>query len=206
MQTSNPEYPIQIALPEDRELNRWWGLFWLGQAARFILCIPHFLVLIALGIAAFFGALILWIPILIFGRVPVLWCKLGTEIISRGARVNAYWLYLFPGRYPELGIGEAGPLAVQVRPGDTSINRLWGIPFVGGFARAIVLIPHFVVLGVLGTVAGFVAAWVWIPVLLNGRYPDVAMKVMGLTLRYQSRVVAYLFFLPVPYPPFDFGM
>ena len=206
MQTSSPDYPIQLALPEGREINRWWGLFGLGQVARFLLCIPHLLVLIALGIAVMLGSLIMWIPILLFGRVPTLWCRLGTEIITRSARVSAYFLYLFPGDYPALGAGEAGPLEVQIKAGDTSINRLWGIPFFGAFARFVVLIPHLVVLGVLGTVTQFIAAFVWIPVLINGRYPEIAIKVVGLTLRYQARVTAYLLMLPVPYLPFDFEM
>lgn len=206
MQTSSPDYPIQLSLPQGRELNRWWGLLWLGQAARFFLAIPHLLVLLALGIAALFGGLVVWIPILIFGRVPTLWCRLGTEIITRSARVSAYWMYLFPGEYPPLGAGEAGPLDVQIKAGDTSINRLWGIPFIGGLARFIALIPHFVVLGALGSLTGFIALWVWIPVLRNGRYPEIAIKVVGLTLRYQARVTAYMFMLPVPYPPFDFEM
>jgi hypothetical protein len=46
-----------------------------------------------------------------------------------------------------------------------------------------------------------VALVVWIPILINGRYPDLGMKLMGWFLRYNARVSAYAALLPVPYPP-----
>jgi hypothetical protein len=193
-------YPISVTLPEEREVNRWWGLPWLGMLVRAILAIPHFIVLFVLAILFGFGMYIVWIPILINSKVPALWCKIASELISRCTRVSAY-LLLFPGAYPALGMGASGPVTVSIDNGDRSINRLWGIPLFGLLARLIVVIPQAIVLMVLGIVLYLVMLVLWIPILINGRYPELAMKLVGMYLKYNARVNGYASFLPVPYPP-----
>jgi hypothetical protein len=205
MEAAAPAYPVGVTLPQERALNRWWGLLWFGMFVRYILAIPHFIVMAVLGIALYLGAIIVWIPILIYGRVPALWIKLAGELINRGTRVGAYGA-LFPGSYPALGMGESGPVAVRIDVVDPAINRLWGIPLFGMLARFIVLIPHFIILYALSFVAGLVTLVVWIPILRDGRYPDLGMRLQGIYLQYSARVFAYAALLPVPYPPFDFSI
>jgi hypothetical protein len=196
-------YPIGVALPQERAVNRLWGIPFVGMFVRAILAIPHMLVLLVLGIAMLIGLYIVWIPILLFGRVPSLWCTLVGELINRSTRVGAYVL-LFPGGYPALGMGESGPVDVTVNVGDQSMNRLWGIPMIGLVARYIVLIPHLIILVVLGLVVYLATLVLWIPILINGRYADLAMRIVGMYLRYSARVTGYMAFLPIPYPPFEF--
>ena len=193
-------YPITVTLPEEREVNRWWGLLWFGMLVRSILAIPHMIVLMVLGLLMGLGLYIVWIPILINGKAPALWCKIVKEIVARETRVSAYVL-LFPGAYPALGWGEAGPVAVAIDEGDRSINRWWGIPLLGILARLIVVIPQLIVLFVLGIVIYLVMLVLWIPILINARYPELAMKLVGMYLKYNARVSGYASLLPVPYPP-----
>src|SRR5690348_16825521 len=49
-----------------------------------------------------------------------------------------------------------------------SVNRFWAIPIVGALVKVIILIPHFIVLYVLGIVSGLAHLIIWIWVLLNG--------------------------------------
>jgi hypothetical protein len=193
-------YPILVSLPQEREVNRWWGLLWLGMLVRAILAIPHLIVLMVLTLLVGLGSLIVWIPILVNGRVPALWCKVVGEAIARQTRVNAY-LYLFPGGYPALEMGGEGPVAVSIDNGDRSINRWWGIPIIGMLVRWIVLIPQAIVLYVLSLIVSLVGLVIWIPILVNGRYPELGMKLVGMYLKYSARVSGYGAFLPVPYPP-----
>ncbi len=193
-------YPISVALPQERVVNRWWGLLWFGMLVRAILAIPHLIVLFVLSMLMGLGLYIVWIPILISGKVPALWCKIVGELINRQTRVAAYML-LFPGAYPPLGMGAAGPVAVSIDDGDRSINRLWGIPLLGLLARFIVVIPQSIILMVLGIVLYLVMLVLWIPILINGRYPETAMKLVGMYLKYSARVSGYASLLPVPYPP-----
>jgi hypothetical protein len=193
-------YPILVSLPQGRLVDRGWGVLWLGMIARLILAIPHLLAAIMLTLLTLAGMVVIWIPILIKGRVPELWCKIVGELVSRGTRLSAYVL-LFPGGYPPLEVGGEGPVAVSVSTGDRSINRLWGIPLLGLLARIIVVVPHIVILAALQVAMWLVGLLLWMPILINGRYAEPAMKMVGMCLRYRARVAGYVGFLPVPYPP-----
>jgi len=60
------------------------------------------------------------------------------------------------------------------------------------------------VLILAGTLVGLSLLVLWIPILVNGKYPGWAVSLFGNVIRYGARVEAYLLFLPVPYPPFWF--
>lgn len=198
------DYPISVAMPQERAINRWWGLLWFGIVVRAILLIPGLIILMVIGFLVVLSQIILWIPILLLGKVPDWYQKLVGASLNRNARINAYGL-LVPGGYPDLNVGGQGPVQVQVNAEGRSINRLWGIPLIGFCARIIALIPHFIVLGVLYIGMYVYVLLVWIPILINGRYPELAAKFMGVVLNYGTRISGYMLFLPVPYPPFDFS-
>ncbi len=83
------------------------------------------------------------------------------------------------------------------------INRLWGIPIVGHVARAIILIPHVIVLWGLSIAVGLSVLVLWIPILVNGRAPHWAYWLIGGTYRYSTRASAYWLMLTDTYPPFQ---
>ncbi len=84
-------------------------------------------------------------------------------------------------------------------------NRLWAIPVLGGAVKLIILIPHLLILSVLGAVAELLALVTWIPVLFGGHYPSWGYDVIGGTLRWSANVNAYLYGLTDRYPPFRLG-
>lgn len=80
-----------------------------------------------------------------------------------------------------------------------------GSPTVGdALLRIILVIPHAIVLSILG-IAFFV---VWViavfSVLFSGEYPDWAFNFIRGYLRWYARVLAYLASLVDEYPPFSF--
>jgi hypothetical protein len=89
---------------------------------------------------------------------------------------------------------------------ERTINRLWGIPFVGVFVRAILAIPHFVVLGLLAIgiyIWGFLG---WIPILVTGRVPGIAVALLREYLQRSYKVLGYVMFLmPGGYPGLEPG-
>ena len=197
-------HPVTVTVTDQRELSRWWGVPFFGNLARWVLAIPHFVVLWVLGIVASFWFFLGWIPILVNGRVPGIAVQLLTEYIQRGARVGGYVAFLMPGGYPPLEPGAPAPIDVRFEFTSLEINRLWGIPILGFLVRLIVLIPQIIVLILAGTLVGLSLLVLWIPILVNGKYPGWAVSLFGNVIRYGARVEAYLLFLPVPYPPFWF--
>jgi hypothetical protein len=110
---------------------------------------------------------------------------------------------------PAWQLPPAYPLAPDAYPVNISydrqaqINRLWGIPVIGVFVRAILLIPHLFLLFLLGIVAAVLTLVTWIPVLLLGRFPGWGYRWIGGLMGWYIRVQAYLQLLTPGYPPFS---
>jgi hypothetical protein len=196
-------YPIGLTVTDEREINRWWGIPFFGVMVRAILAIPHLVVLMVLGICLYIWLLLGWIAILVTGKVPGIAVAVLREYFQRTYRVLGYTMFLMPGSYPHLEPGPGEPMSVSVDLQDLSINRLWGIPFVGVFVRMILAIPHLIVVSILAIVMYVLVLIVWIPILLTGKYPGAIANFLGGFSRYAARVAAYIMLLPVPYPPFS---
>ncbi|HWE92220.1 MAG TPA: DUF4389 domain-containing protein [Pseudonocardiaceae bacterium] len=68
--------------------------------------------------------------------------------------------------------------------------------------RAILLIPHFIWLGLLAIAVAVVAVISWFGALFLGRLPDWSADFLGGYLGYYTRVYAYWYLLVDSYPPF----
>lgn len=101
-----------------------------------------------------------------------------------------------------MAAGSGGDYPVQVTfDPNTSINRLWGIPIVGWLVRWVALIPHAIVLWLMGILVGLSVLVSWIPVLLLGRQAQMLVGLYATYMRYWIRVAAWGLFLSGPYPP-----
>lgn len=195
--------PVRVSVPADEGQNRLWGIPWFGIVLRTILVIPVAIILILVAIAMAFVVLVSWIPILLNGRMAG-W---GYTIIGgylRLAARTALYVLLMTGRYPPFGLTGDNPIDVVFDETEEQ-NRLWGVPFVGIWVRAILLIPHFFVLWLLGFCVGLVTIVSWIPVLLNGRRNDAIVSFVGGYYRLAARTASYALLLTGKYPPFRLG-
>jgi hypothetical protein len=193
-------YPIRVEFDEQEPINRLWGIPILGHIVRAIILIPHFIVIAVLSWVAGLSILISWIPILFNGR-PAGWMTgLYGGTYRWATRATAYWLMLTD-TYPPFSFDAPHPVRVEV-DGDQRVNQLWGIPFLGLWIRAIILIPHFVVLWFLGIAVAVIFLVSWIPVLLDGRMATWGYTILGGYLRWSTRVVLYSLMLTDRYPPF----
>jgi hypothetical protein len=84
------EYP-QVA---GAELNRWLPL------VKWLLAIPHFIVLFFLGIAAFFVVIFVWFAVLFTGRYPRGAFDFVEGVMRWGNRVDGYAISLVTDVYP----------------------------------------------------------------------------------------------------------
>jgi hypothetical protein len=190
---------VRVTFDRNQEINRLWGIPFFGLLARGIILIPHLLVIWVLGFASGLSVLVTWIPILIDGRFPG-WAMDLYEMTYRWTvRVTAYWL-MMAAPYPPFSADAPYPVDVMV-DAPRELNRLWGIPFVGYWVRGILVIPHAIVLFFLTIGFSFGLLVTWIPVLLNGRFPQLGYDLYGGYLRLSTRVSIYTLLVPIPYPP-----
>ncbi|MEX1364510.1 MAG: DUF4389 domain-containing protein [Nannocystaceae bacterium] len=197
-------YPVNISYDREAPINRLWGIPLIGQLVRAILAIPHYIVLFLLALVALLQFLVSWIVVLVMGRYPGWGYRWTGGMLAYSQRVTAYVLLMTPA-YPPFALqAEMYPISVRFDEG-VRINRLWGIPVIGYLVRWLILIPHYLVLWLLGFVAGFLVLFAWVPVLILGRQADLIYTIVGGTYRWYLRVSAYALLMVDKYPPFSLG-
>jgi hypothetical protein len=92
---------IEIPYPDARkDLNQWLPL------VKWLLAIPHYIVLFFLGIAAIFVVIIAWFAILFTGRYPKGLFGFVVGVMRWSLRVMAYAALLTTDEYPPFTLGE----------------------------------------------------------------------------------------------------
>jgi len=90
---------LEIDYPEvESDLNRWLPL------VKWLLAIPHYVVLFFLAIGAIFAVLIAWLAILFTGRYPKSLFDYVVGVGRWGVRVSAYAFLLVTDRYPPFSL------------------------------------------------------------------------------------------------------
>jgi Domain of unknown function (DUF4389) len=93
------EHTIDLTFDETEQQNRLWGIPIVGLWVRWILLIPHFIVLFFIGIVFAFVTLVTWIPVLVNGRTGDWVVRWVGGFYRWFNRVYAYAL-LLTGKYP----------------------------------------------------------------------------------------------------------
>ena len=90
---------LEIDYPDVKtDLNRWMPL------VKWLLAIPHYIVLGLLAIAAFFAVVIAWFAIVVTGQYPRGLFDFVVGVGRWGLRVNAYAFLLVTDRYPPFSL------------------------------------------------------------------------------------------------------
>ena len=90
---------LEIDYPDvERDLNRWLPL------VKWLLAIPHYIVLFFLWIAAVIAIIVAWFAILISGRYPRAFFDFVVGVIRWTVRVGAYAFLLVTDRYPPFSL------------------------------------------------------------------------------------------------------
>ena len=187
--TPSMSYPLTFEVRYPEELSRWL-IF-----VKWLLVIPHLIVLYGLGVAANLITLIAWFVILFTKRYPPELFSFVVSINRWGANVTAY-TFLLTDDYPPFS-WDAGeyPLTYDVEYPE-ELSR-WLI-----FVKWILAIPHIIVLAFLfiGALLALIAAW--FAILFTKQFPESLFDFLVGVLRWQYRVSAYTNLLRDDYPPF----
>ena len=187
---SAAEYPVRFdcAYPEGE--NRFMIL------ARWALALPHWIIVNILVDLVQLLAFFAFFAILFTGRYPRGMFRLAVGFQRWNYNVITY--ALFHGRYPPFSVddGEYPPLSFDIEY-PQRLNR-W-LPFV----KWLLAFPHYIVLAVLAVLGIFVYLFVWVAVLVTGRYPRGAFDFLIGVGRWWARVTAYIYLMTDRYPPFS---
>jgi hypothetical protein len=203
---SQSSYPVRITIERQSEYSKLYAVPILGLLIRAIMLIPHLIILYILALVSELMSLVLWIPVFTGGQYPPVGFQVVGGTVRWGVRVMSF-AYGLTDRYPPFSLGgndDSFPVNVSYDTSTTG-NKLYAIPVVGLLVRSIMLIPHLIVLYILGAIVGIFQLGLWVPVLFNGQYPDVGYSFVGGYIRWYARVTSFLFGLTDVYPPFQLG-
>jgi hypothetical protein len=207
-ETMDRGYPVQVRARLDEPLSRW---LWL---VKWLLAIPHYIVLFFLWIAFAAVTVIAFFAILLTARYPRSLFSFNLGVLRWSWRVGYYtYSALGTDRYPPFTLGPAPDYAARLEidypEGQATGHELlsaWlaGIPqyaiagILGGGGGVAWAAEHSIFTGVTGVLV-FVAA---VSLAVNGEYPRSLFDyVIGLN-RWIVRVVAYGALMTTAYPPF----
>ena len=186
-----PGYPLRFDIEYPEQLSRWL-IF-----VKWLLAIPHFLILYALSSVANIITFIAFFAILFTGRYPRGLFDFVVNIYRWQENVFAYYA-LFRDEYPPFS-WEAGKYPVTFEVDYPESLSRWMI-----FVKWLLAIPHIIVLLFLYIVALVVWVIVWFAILFTGRFPRGLFDFLVGVSRWSLRVNAYaLLLLRDDYPPFS---
>ncbi|HET6484339.1 MAG TPA: DUF4389 domain-containing protein [Actinoplanes sp.] len=202
-------YPVQVHARRDPHLSRW---LWL---VKWLLLIPHYVLLLGLWMAFVVVTLVAYVAVLFTGRYPPAIFAFNVGVLRWSWRVNYYgYQVLGTDRYPPFTLADVAdyPARLQVDP-PARLPR-W-LPLVAWLFA----VPHVLLVAALtgpatwqfqdgagssaplGAVSlGLLIAGVCL--LFTGRYPRGLYDLMLGIARWSLRTIAYLALLTGQYPPF----
>ena len=216
---SSSVYPVHVDATLDAGLSRW---LWL---VKWLLAIPHYIVLAFLWLAFFVLSVVAFFAILFTGSYPRAIFDFNVGVLRWSWRV-AYYTYgaLATDRYPPFTLNEVPDYPAHLTV-DYPEHLSRGLVLVKWWLLAI---PHYMVVAFLAGSGLYIAwdssqtdagEWTWgggligllvffagVILLFTGRYPQQMFDlVLGLN-RWVLRVAAYAGLMTDEYPPFRLDM
>jgi roadblock/LC7 domain-containing protein len=191
----SPPSPVRVELQSPLKVARWRPL------VHWLLAIPQWIVLYALGIVLGALQLVAFFTVLITREIPPNMFAFMVMIYRYQWRVGSYVLWMRE-EYPPFDFTGA------VDDPGTDPARLT-IAYPGQLRRFMPLvkwllaIPHYFVLFFLGIAVWFVEIVAFFATIITGRWPSGMRDFVVGVVRWVVRVQAYVYFMTDDYPPFS---
>ena len=192
--TEERPFPLDIRGEPSSELSRW---LWI---VKWILAIPHFIVLLFLIIASIVVWFIAWWAVLITARYPR-WMFTYMVGVSRWTwRVSFYAGVLGTDRYPPFSLASDDDY-----PADLHVEypeRLSRVKVI--FKFWLLAIPQYIVTSFFDSIGIALSIFAGVALLFTGRYRSDMFGAQMALNRWKWRVSGYISFFYDDYPPYEF--
>jgi hypothetical protein len=173
------------------------GIFLL----KFVLAIPHLIVINALNGLAFAVSYIGYWVIAFTGEMPQMVTKFVPMTLDWNARAYG-WIIGLDDAYPPFSTDAAYSVSVE-SPTNESPSKGWAVAGLLAFPKALAAIPHIVVMVFL-MVGAFFATWFgYFAVAFTGSFPAGIQDFTAGVMQWNMRVWAWFAGLTDEYPPFS---
>jgi hypothetical protein len=163
---------------------------------RWLLAIPHLIVLTFYGLAAGVVVIVAWFALLFTARWPRGMYDFVGGFWRYCTAVYGY-LYLLTDAYPPFGPDvDAYPVRLNIEPPKDEYNR-WKVLF-----RIILLIPVAIIAYAMSVVAQVGSFLAWFAIVILGRQPKGLQDMTVLGLSYYQRAYVYMSLITEDWPPF----
>jgi len=199
MESVGSAYPAVLTFDAPLKVARWRPLI------AWLLVIPHLIVAYVLNLVNEVLAFISWWAIMFTGKQPEGIAGVQCMCLRYVMRAQMYAGFMYE-PYPPFSFastpadpGDLAGLRIDYRPQAEGRNRLTV------FLRIFMVIPHLIVLTILGIGAAVCYLIAFFAVLITGAWPEGLRSYIVNVLRWSVRLTAYMWLLTDEYPPFELG-